>query len=104
MIKERNIIFHGQYFQNFYLRQTKKVQVKIGYVFKIIKTVEFIPVKFLKHIEGTDGLYEIRIESGNDKFRVFCCFEKGNNVVLLNSFKKKSQKTPKRELILAEKL
>ena len=58
----------------------------------------------MKHIEGTDGLYEIRVEYGSDIFRIFCFFEKGDNVILLNSFKKKSQKNPRRELKLAEKL
>lgn len=53
---------------------------------------------------GTDGLYEIRIEVGSDIFRVFCCFDKGNLVILFNGFQKKSQKTPKQELELAEKL
>jgi len=66
--------------------------------------VDKIPEKFLKHLEGTDGLYEIRIEAGSNIFRIFCCFDRGNLVVLLNGFHKKTQKTPKREIELAEKL
>ena len=53
---------------------------------------------------GTDGLYEIRVEVGSNIFRIFCCFDKGNLVVLFNGFQKKSQKTPKQEMELAEKL
>ena len=53
---------------------------------------------------GTDGLYENRIEVGSNIFRVFCCFDKGNLVILFNGFQKKSQKTPKQEIALAEKL
>ena len=53
---------------------------------------------------GTDGLYEIRVEVGSNIFRIFCCFDKGNLVVLFNGFQKKSQKTPKQEIELAEKL
>jgi phage-related protein len=53
---------------------------------------------------GTDGLYEIRVENGSNIFRIFCCFDKGNLVVLFNGFQKKSQKTPKQEIELAEKL
>ena len=104
MTAERQIIFHGHYFQDFYLYQTEKVREKIGYVFRVVKTVEKIPEKFLKHLEGTEGLYEIRIEVGTNIFRIFCCFDKGNIVVLFNGFQKKSQKTPKQEIELALKL
>ena len=31
-------------------------------MFKLIKQVDRVPEKFLKHLTGTDGLYEIRIE------------------------------------------
>lgn len=77
---------------------------KIGYVFRIIKTVDKVPEKFLKHVEGTDGLYEIRVEAGGGTYRIFCCFDKGNLVVLFNAFQKKSGKTPGKEIELAEKL
>ncbi len=101
---ERQIIFHRDYFQEFYLEQSEKVREKIGFVFRVIKTVDKIPEKFLKHIDGSDGLYEIRVEAGSDIFRIFCCFDKGNLVVLFNGFQKKSQKIPKQEIVLAEKL
>lgn len=55
-------------------------------------------------MENTDGLYEIRVEVGSNIFRVFCFFDEGNLVILLNGFQKKSQKTPKNEIELAEKL
>ncbi len=101
---ERQIIFHDHYFQDFYIEQTEKVREKIGYVFRVIKTVDKIPEKFLKHLEGTDGLYEIRIELGSNIYRVFCCFDEGNLVVLFNGFQKKTQKTPRQEIQMAEKL
>ena len=104
MTKERQIVFHRHYFQDFYLEQSDKVREKIGYVFRVIKTVDKVPEKFLKHLEGTEGLYEIRIEVGSDTYRIFCCFDRGNLVVLFNGFQKKSQKTPKQEIELAEKL
>lgn len=104
MTTERQIIFHGHYFQDFYLEQTEKVREKIGYVFRVVKTVDKIPEKFLKHLEGTNGFYEIRIESGTNIFRVFCCFDKGNIVVLFNAFQKKTPKTLKQEIELAVKL
>ena len=104
VITERQIIFHKHYFQDFYLEVNDIVKEKIGYVFRVIKTVEKVSEKFLKHIEGTDGLYEIRVEVGSNIYRIFCCFDKGNLVVLFNAFQKKTQKTPKQEIELAVKL
>jgi len=104
VIKERQILFHGGYFQNFYLEVSDNVKKKIGYVFRFITTVDKIPEQFLKHIEGTEGLYEIRIKSGSNIYRIFCCFDMGNIVVLFNAFQKKTTKTPKQEIDLAVKL
>ena len=104
MIVHREIIFHEHYFLDFYLTQSLKVQEKIEYVFKIIKTVQNVPKKFLDHMTGTDGLYEIRIEFESNIYRIFCCFDKGSLVVLFNGFQKKTQKTPKKEIDLAMKL
>lgn len=104
MKEERIIIFHQSYFIEFYLQQKESVQEKIEYVFKVIRLVQHIPTKFLKHIEGTDGLYEIRIEFESNIYRIFCCFDKGNLVVLFNVFQKKTQKTPNKEIELALKL
>lgn len=80
------------------------VREKIGYVFRVIETVGRVPEKFLKHIEGTNGLFEIRIELGSNIYRIFCCFEKDNLVVLFNGFQKKTRKTPKQQIDLAAKL
>ena len=100
----REIRFFEKYFIDFYLSLDSSVQEKIEYVFKVIRTVDRIPQKFLKHIESTDGLYEIRIKVGSDIYRVFCCFDKGRIVILFNGFQKKSQKTPKKEIDKALKL
>ncbi len=100
----RQIIFYEDHFMDFYTRQDKKVQEKIQYVFQLIQSVEKVPEKFLKHLTGTDGLYEIRIEYRSDIFRIFCCFDKGKIVVLFNGFQKKTQKTPAREIEMAIKL
>ncbi len=104
MDAQRQIIFHKQYFVDFYLEQPEKVQEKIEYVFKIICNVQNVPKKFLDHITETDGLYEIRIEFESNIYRIFCCFDKGNLVILFNGFQKKTQKTPKKEIDLALKL
>lgn len=66
--------------------------------------MERVPEKFLKHLEGTEGLYEIRVEFQSNIFRIFCCFDEGRLVVLFNGFQKNTQKTPKNELEKAERL
>ena len=70
----------------------------------MVATLERIPIKYFKHIEGTEGIFEIRIESGSNIYRVFSFFDEGRLVVLLNGFHKKSQKTPANEIELALKL
>jgi phage-related protein len=53
---------------------------------------------------GTTGIYEIRVKAGSDIYRVFSFFDKDQLVILVNGFQKKSQKTIRREIELAEKL
>ena len=101
---ERKIIFHGDYFMDFYLEQNARVQEKIEYVLRIVRQVERVSKKFFDHLEGTDGIYEIRIEIESNIFRIFCCFDEGNIVVLFNAFQKKTQKTPRIEIEKAERL
>lgn len=66
--------------------------------------MERVPKKFLEHLTGTNGLYEIRVKYQSNIYRIFCCFDEGNLVVLFNGFQKKSQKTPTKEIEKAKKL
>lgn len=100
----RKIILHKKYFYDFYEIQTEKVKDKIDYVLDLIRKVQRVPETFLKHLVGTEGLYEIRVKSGSGIYRIFCFFDEGKLVVLINAFHKKTQKTPKRDLELALKL
>ena len=104
MEKVRQIIYYKKYFDEFYSEQTDKVKGKIDDVLFLISVIEKVPRKFLDHMTGTNGLYEIRIELGSNIFRIFCCFDEGRLVVLFNGFQKKTQKTPKSEIEKAEKL
>ena len=104
MQKNRTIIFYKDYFQTFFEKQNKKVKAKIVWTFDLIQELQRVPETYLKHIESTDGLYEIRVQVGSDIFRIFCFFDKGHLIVLANGFQKKTQKTPKREIELALKI
>lgn len=100
----RKIIFFETHFIEFYQEQDAKVKTKIQYVLELIKQVDRVPEKFLKHLEGTDGLYEIRVEFQSNIYRIFCCFDEGRLVILFNGFQKKTQKTPKNEIEKAQRL
>ena len=88
------------YFKDYYL----DVKLKFNWTLQLIATVDRVPKKFLKHLTGTSGLYEVRVEAGSNIYRVFSFFDKGQLVVLMNGFQKKTKKTPKNEIELAERI
>jgi len=96
--KYRQIITYKNYFNDFYRKQNLKVKKKIIWTLQIIEQIDRIPKTYLEHLEGTDGLYEIRIKFSSNIYRIFCFFNKGKLVILTNGFQKKSQKTPKKEI------
>jgi phage-related protein len=100
----RKISFHGEHFIDFYKTLDINVKSKFQYVFELIKQVKMVPKKFLAPMTGYDGLFEIRVEYQSNIYRVFCCFDRGELIVLFNGFRKKSQKTPKKEIEKAMKL
>lgn len=101
---QRRLKTYGNYFLNFYNALGQDVQEKIDWVFELVKAAEQIPKKFFEHLTGSDGIYAIRIEYEGNIYRILCFYDKGNIIVLVNSFQKKTQKTPPREITLAEKL
>lgn len=102
--KYRTIIAYKHYFEEFLKKQRQKVREKIVWTFLLIEEIQQVPETYLKHLEGTDGLYEIRIQVASDIFRIFCFFDEGRLVVLANGFQKKSQQTPKQEILKALKI
>lgn len=102
--KRRTIIFYKDYFQEFFLKQIDKVKDKIIWTFDLIEELQKIPETYIKHIENTDGLYEIRVQLGRNIFRIFCFFDQGQLVVIAHGFQKKTQKTPKKEIDKALKI
>ena len=96
--KYRTVVFYKDYFEKFFVKQTKKVKAKIIWTLQLIEEIEKIPESYLKHIESFNGLYEIRIKTGRNALRIFCFFDKGKLVILANGYHKKSRKTPKKEI------
>ncbi len=75
---------------------------KVSWVLQLIEDMEIIPVKYFKKLVNTDGIWEVRVQVGNNIFRLLGFLE-GRQVVILNhAFQKKTQKTPKKEIQIAE--
>jgi phage-related protein len=96
--KIREVVEFENHFSEFLKKQTVRVQNKIFKIIEAIETLERVPSNYLKILVGTNGLYEARIQLGSDIWRVFCFFDNGKLVILLNGFTKKTQKTPKNEI------
>lgn len=102
--KIRTTLFYKNYFREFFEKQRDKVKAKIIWTLELIEDVQKVPETYLKYMENTDGLYEIRVQLGSDIFRIFCFFDEGKLVVLANGFQKKTQKTPQKEIEKALKI
>jgi phage-related protein len=79
----------------------KKVE-KILWVLRIIRDLDYVPKEYLKKLRGAEDIWEIRVKSGNNIFRILGFFDTDRSFVLTNGFAKKSQKTPSTEIKLAQ--
>lgn len=95
-IKARNVIAYKHYFIDFVKSLSEKMQDKVVKAIQYVETLQIVPEKYLKHIEGTKGLYEIRVKFSSDIIRIFCFFDGERMVILLSGFQKKTQKTQKK--------
>lgn len=100
----RQLVVFEDHFKEFRKTLDKEALKKLYQVLTLIMKVEVVPIRFLKAIKGRKGLYEIRSEYEGNIYRVFCCFDEGNLVILFNGFQKKTQKTPVEQLDKAEAL
>ena len=100
----RKIIAYKDNFVDFYKSQDSKIQEKIEYVLDLVRYERQVPKKFYKLLENVDGIWEIRVITTFKSIRILCFQDKGNLVVLTNCFLKKTQKTPVKEIKIAERL
>ena len=100
----RKIFAYKNNFVDFYKSQEEKIQRKIEFVLDIVRFEKQVPQKFFKHLKNTDGIYEVRVITTFKSIRIFCFFDGEELVVLTNCFLKKTQKTPQKEIKMAEKI
>jgi phage-related protein len=75
---------------------------KVLWVLRAVRELPQVPKHYFKKLEGTADLWEVRAEFGGDAFRLLGFWDTGRLVILTNGFAKKTQKTPEREIALAE--
>ena len=100
----RKVIAYKNYFVDFYKNQDYKIQEKIEYVLDLVRFERQVPKKFYNLLKNTNGIWEIRVITTFKSIRILCFQDKENLVVLTNCFLKKTQKTPRKEIKMAERL
>jgi phage-related protein len=80
---------------------TGKQAQKVLWVLQLIEELESVPRQYFKKLVDSEGIWEVRIQFGNDIFRLLGFFNGGTLLILTNGFAKKTQKTPPQEIELA---
>ncbi|HQU91787.1 MAG TPA: type II toxin-antitoxin system RelE/ParE family toxin [Pyrinomonadaceae bacterium] len=103
----REVIFYltpngGSPVKSFLASLTSKQRKKIAWALKLVKETPIVSRQYFKKLIGTDDIWEVRVDFGNDTFRILGFMDKGNLVILTNAFAKKTEKTPPNEIKIAE--
>jgi len=98
----RQIVAYKRFFLDFYEKQNATVQEKIEWTLSLIEDLEIVPTKYFKHVEGK--LYEVRVQAGNNIYRIFSFFDHSNLVVLASAIQKKTQKLHRKEIELTMRI
>lgn len=99
-------IYKAEEFEEFYNDLNARVKDKFEYTFELVQTVYALPVKYIKHLDGTD-LYEMRVSVGSNEYRtVLFAIDNSNvilatKIILLNGFLKKSTKDYNKQIAKA---
>jgi len=99
---KRRIIAFGDYYVSFMKKLSAQEQQKIRRALLLLETEDKVPYHYISYVR--DGLYEFRVTLGSNEYRLFFIYDGNTVVVLLNCFKKKSQKTPNAEIKKALRL
>lgn len=98
----RKIVTYKSYFMDFVATLSEQECRKLQRALDLFKVEDRMPRHYIKFIR--DGVYEFRVNYGNNEFRIFFIYDGDTIVVLFNAFRKKTQKTPEREIEKAIRL
>jgi phage-related protein len=103
----REIIFYKTFsgkspIEEFLDTLSSKQAQKVIWVLNLIENLEIIPRQYFKKMVNTDDIWEVRVKMGSNIFRILGFFDGSKLIVLSHAFQKKTQKTPKQAIKLAE--
>jgi len=107
LIHVREIYFYrkpsgGCPVEDFLAKLGSKQAQKVAWVLRVVRDLSIVPQQYMKKLEGSRDIGEVRADFGGDAFRLLGFWDGGRLLVLTNAFAKKSQKTPEAEIALAE--
>jgi len=102
----RQIIFYETDFGNkpveeFFAELNPAARAKVVRNLELVRTLPIVPSKFWRKMSGAQNIWEGRTEYAGNIYRVLATTAKGNRVILLHGFQKKSQKTPRQDMEIA---
>ena len=75
---------------------------KVLWVLRLVQELNPIPSNYFTKMVNTDNIWEVRVQSGGNIFRLLGFFDGAKLIMLTHGFQKKTQKTPKQHIELAE--
>ncbi len=75
---------------------------KVTWVLKLIEELPRVPSHYFKKLVNTEDIWEVRVIFGKNIFRILGFWDGPKLVVLTHAFQKKTQKTPKQAIQIAE--
>jgi phage-related protein len=102
----REIIFYDTDFgdkpvEEFLAKLEPDARAKVVRTLELLRAQQIVPAKFWKKLTGST-LWEVRVEYAGNIYRILATTAKGNRVILLHGFQKKSQKTPGQDMEIAQ--
>ena len=75
---------------------------KVAWVLNLVEELDIVPSQYFQKMPNTEDLWEVRVKTGSNIFRFLGFFDGTKLVVLSHAFQKKTQKTPRQAIQLAE--
>jgi len=81
--------------------QPKQAQ-RVTWVLSLVEELRVVPRQYFKKLESTEDIWEVRVQSGGNAYRLLGFWDGPQFVVLCHGLTKKTQQLPRREIRTAE--